>query len=1494
MKRKIYVLLMSAIMVFTMMPTMAFADTTGGGDGASDVSEPAAEKTSTIKVQTVDESGAPVAGVKLYFDSDDYYGYFFTTGNDGVGNYTIGRNTSGSKNLGVSKTSGYSSDKIITVECKKDWLNYAEPAYIEKVNGAPYSGDVVKIVVKKGTAGSDDAAEASYPTELKLKVVDESGNAVEGLVFKLVSLDYADVGANDIILPASNSEGQISKDIAKETYGDDYMIVLTNATEYTYESSTKVNLGYKNGYYVNKFDGVIYDGIEKTITVKKVGGSSSEPVTERHNALKLKAVDKDGKPVKGVKFYFYNEYYKFETNDEGIATYELKSYDAGESTVGIASENYKIERDLTVIASGNPIGIDMVDGKAYNGEPIEIVVTPVGESEDPASSEEDMEITAISFEKTILPKSGGEFKGTIKGSGFTGKTGKVTLTKPEGVWTAPSADLVIVDDNTARFSVTTYSNYGDTDKVYNIASIEIGNNSFDISKIEGGRTELKVSTKSSLQSVDSYTISGNELPSEGGSVKVVLEGQELIMGTYAVDAAVYKGNSYYKDENVTVTTDTKTESRIEYTINFPKNEGEDDVEYRIEFLGGKFGYSQVAVDGNTNVVVKGSGSQTTDEFTLASSDATAKVLSAGIIQVTFKDDVDVAAVVNAKKSAIVLTDGTDDSNNDYALIPGDLVHLDGKTITLDLYDKSRTIPGYVTFGVGTLKNASGSELSKPVRFAVEPMQGEDTTPIITAITFEKTNFTSQVEEAATTSRKFDHNGGTVVATLHGRNFQKGNAIITAEIYENNWTDYTLDANPRVEIINDYTAELTFRLGANSTLNSRRYDIDLYINGGFVPRLYSGNDSAILVEGEQPVDVTGTFTVDSDEVIASNLGNNVVRVRLTKQTGVRLNASTLDEEDAVKKTIYFWNGYDESSRTYLTDEDEIEIIDNDIYIKLNNKPASIASVNFPQKSLLNDKNEILAKSFRSYVNSATHIEALKYDQITFDSNGGHVRADIEGTQLDAKEITATVIYNGETTPSETVKPVVTIKDSENGELTFDVPTNTTGKTETYTVRLLVDGESIIMHYVDNGLEAIAVLAEGNDDFDTPTLSSVSLSGASDKNDAPEVYETDITSGMYTLKVTATLKGTKLSAKNTLVKVVDENGIEWPVRPVEECGATIRWQNSSAFLEDRPEENSQQIELLPPRKIGSSKTYKVYFAVDGKNYDESIYATIIINNDKVQVATELTDGLNYDELNEVIEQKVRYVDETGKDIIAPESYRAYRATELYGLGLDLERAIPGYELQTITAEDLPHIVPRFFEPTKNTNDAHFVKELGDSAILFIYKKTDNKYMVVEGNNQTFDKTKDGVEFGSIRFSRDKLAEGEKDTTFESFTGELYMDGVLVDAENYDASEGSLVVDLHEDYLKTLSVGKHTVTAMFDGGNASADAVLTVSDGTEPTPEVKPADGGQAGSQTAAPAGTSESASDAVKTGDASNVYAYIAMLFAAVLAAAYVMLRRKVNR
>ena len=120
---------------------------------------------------------------------------------------------------------------------------------------------------------------------------------------------------------------------------------------------------------------------------------------------------------------------------------------------------------------------------------------------------------------------------------------------------------------------------------------------------------------------------------------------------------------------------------------------------------------------------------------------------------------------------------------------------------------------------------------------------------------------------------------------------------------------------------------------------------------------------------------------------------------------------------------------------------------------------------------------------------------------------------------------------------------------------------------------------------------------------------------------------------------------------------------------------------------------------------------------------------------------------------------------------------------------------------------------------------------------------EYKVIEGANGTWKQNSDGT----LTFR----ANGE----FSKFTG-VKVDDQLVDAKNYTAISGSTIVTLSADYLKTLSIGNHTLTVLFNDGDCSTNFTVQVA-GSSTTPS-NPGSGTGSGTTPSNPnGGTSGSA-------------------------------------
>ena len=86
-------------------------------------------------------------------------------------------------------------------------------------------------------------------------------------------------------------------------------------------------------------------------------------------------------------------------------------------------------------------------------------------------------------------------------------------------------------------------------------------------------------------------------------------------------------------------------------------------------------------------------------------------------------------------------------------------------------------------------------------------------------------------------------------------------------------------------------------------------------------------------------------------------------------------------------------------------------------------------------------------------------------------------------------------------------------------------------------------------------------------------------------------------------------------------------------------------------------------------------------------------------------------------------------------------------------------------------------------------------------YVKKEAEAKeYKFIEGANQTY------------IIGKSKNATFRIEADYSLFTNKVYVDEKLVDSTNYDSKSGSTVITLKDEYLKTLSVGEHSLKVAF----------------------------------------------------------------------------------
>lgn len=160
----------------------------------------------------------------------------------------------------------------------------------------------------------------------------------------------------------------------------------------------------------------------------------------------------------------------------------------------------------------------------------------------------------------------------------------------------------------------------------------------------------------------------------------------------------------------------------------------------------------------------------------------------------------------------------------------------------------------------------------------------------------------------------------------------------------------------------------------------------------------------------------------------------------------------------------------------------------------------------------------------------------------------------------------------------------------------------------------------------------------------------------------------------------------------------------------------------------------------------------------------------------------------------------------------------------------------------------------------------------------------YQIIEGANGSWNQSTDGESLrirGNGEYSR-----------FQN----VKVDGNIIDSKNYTVSEGSTIIELHADYLKTLSEGSHTFEIVWTDGAAGTSFTVarntsgsnnTGSNNTGNNDNNDSTDNSAAAAPTAAT--TAQELDKVPATGDASGIW--IALFVVSAVGLAAMLVRRK---
>ncbi len=150
---------------------------------------------------------------------------------------------------------------------------------------------------------------------------------------------------------------------------------------------------------------------------------------------------------------------------------------------------------------------------------------------------------------------------------------------------------------------------------------------------------------------------------------------------------------------------------------------------------------------------------------------------------------------------------------------------------------------------------------------------------------------------------------------------------------------------------------------------------------------------------------------------------------------------------------------------------------------------------------------------------------------------------------------------------------------------------------------------------------------NQDSTKPVLSNLTItsyrtSGTGAVNDGIEKTETTVASNQVSKKTEVHLYGANLNEVKTKVKIVDQNGVEWPIEGAESDLIKMVLVGKSGVNNGILGNGTFQIaEIILPGNLKENMTFTYTFAVDGVNFDTSHQVRAIVEKTGGQVVPEV---------------------------------------------------------------------------------------------------------------------------------------------------------------------------------------------------------------------------------------------------------------------------------
>ena len=301
----------------------------------------------------------------------------------------------------------------------------------------------------------------------------------------------------------------------------------------------------------------------------------------------------------------------------------------------------------------------------------------------------------------------------------------------------------------------------------------------------------------------------------------------------------------------------------------------------------------------------------------------------------------------------------------------------------------------------------------------------------------------------------------------------------------------------------------------------------------------------------------------------------------------------------------------------------------------------------------ETNKYLEKTQEAFVEEAKILNYSLENEVL--QGGGEGSLVLKGNNLTTSNVKIRV-FNADSIEENTTLTNNVVYEKRNNDLVarINFPENTTNTSKSYKVKIYQNGKEVNITTLEGrdrrDKPTFTVVAKDQDStkpvLSNLTITSYRTSGTGAVNDGIEKTETTVASNQVSKKTEVHLYGANLNEVKTKVKIVDQNGVEWPIEGAESDLIKMVLAGKSGVNNGILGNGTFQIaEIILPGNLKENMKFTYIFAVDGTNFDTT---------HKVHAIVEKTGG----QVDPVVKTiTLKYQDETGKKIAEDKVLKAY---------------------------------------------------------------------------------------------------------------------------------------------------------------------------------------------------------------------------------------------